>query len=305
MSNRGVQDVERDVAPATATGPEHQARASQSQVTAHFEAESRRWETIYESHDVIAVIHQHRLRMALAWVDAVGLPAGTRVLELGCGVGLAAMALAERGFHVQATDLADVMIERARERIGRAGLADRVTVERADAQDLQYANGSFDVVMALGVLPWMDSPPQATREMARVLRPGGVLVATIGNHRRLPWLLDPMSTPVLSGAREVLKRALRQLGKPWRSPREPPTHPLAEKEWRWMLNDAGLDVVRTTTFGFGPFTFLGHEILPDRVGVSLHRKLQALADRQIAVVRSTGAQHIALARKRSLGEDPT
>jgi ubiquinone/menaquinone biosynthesis C-methylase UbiE len=281
------------------------ALASQSRVTAHFEAESPRWESIYEARDVVAVIHQHRLAMALSWLDAVRLPVGSHILELGCGAGFASVALAERGFHVRATDVADVMMESAHARVRRAGLADRVAIERADAHDLQFANGSFDLVMALGVLPWLHSPAQAVREMARVLRPGGITIATIGNRRRLPWLLDPLYNPALVGLRGVLKRALHRLGKPWRSPLEPHTQPLAEKEWRALWSDAGLDVVRTTTFGFGPFTLLGREILPDRVSVSLNGKLQELADRQVAVVRSTGAQHIALARKRSHREDPT
>ena len=101
------------------------AQASQSRVTAHFEVESPRWETIYEANDVVAVIHQRRLAIALSWVDAMRLPAGTQVLELGCGAGLASVALAERGFDVQATDVVDAMMELAHERVQRAGLADR------------------------------------------------------------------------------------------------------------------------------------------------------------------------------------
>jgi ubiquinone/menaquinone biosynthesis C-methylase UbiE len=288
-----------------ATESEHSAHASQSRVTAHFEVESPRWETIYEANDVVAVIHQRRLAIALSWVDAMRLPVETQVLELGCGAGLASVALAERGFYVHATDVVDAMMELAHERVQRAGLADRVRIERADAHELPFADGSFDLVMALGVLPWLHSPARAAQEMARVLRPGGFLIATIGNRLRLPWLLDPLYAPALTGLRGAVKRTLRRLGKPWRSPLEPHTHPLDVKQWGALLSDAGFHVVRATTFGFGPFTLLGREFLSDRMSVSLDRQLQLLADRQTAVVRSAGAQHIALARKQTSREDLT
>jgi ubiquinone/menaquinone biosynthesis C-methylase UbiE len=305
MADSKVRDEERDTASAVATESERSAQASQSRVSAHFEVESPRWETIYEANDVEAVIHQRRLAMALSWVDALRLPVGAQLLELGCGAGHASVALAERGFHVQATDVVDAMMERACERVQRAGLADRVRVERADAHELPYADSSFDLVIALGLLPWLHSPARATQEMARVLRPRGVLIATIGNRLRLPWLLDPLYAPALTGLRGALKRTLPRLGHSWRSPLEPPTHPLDVKQWAALLSDAGFHVVRATTFGFGPFTFLGRQFLPNRMSVSLDRRLQDLADRQIAVVRSTGAQHIALARKRTSREDLT
>lgn len=298
MSDGNARDEAGDHAAAAATAPESSREASQSQVSAHFEAQSPRWEEIYVARDVIAVVHQHRLALALSWVDASDLRAGARALELGCGAGLASVALAERGFEVLATDVVDVMMERARERVARSGLADRVRIERADAHDLRQAGGSFDLVMALGVFPWLHSPAQAAREMARVLRPGGVLIATIGNSARLPWLLDPLYTPALSGLRSVMKGVLERMGRPWRSPLEPHTHPLGKAEWRALLSEAGFDVVRSTTFGFGPFTFLGRAMLPERASIALDRKLQGMADRRFALLRSTGAQHIALARKR-------
>lgn len=305
MSDTSARDDASDHAAAARSAPESTLDASQSRVTAHFEAQSPRWDEIYVARDVGAVVHQHRMALALAWVDALSLPAGTSALELGCGAGLASVALAERGFDVQATDVVDVMMERARDRVARAGLADHVRIERADAHALQYADGSFDLVMALGVFPWLHSPAQAAREMARVLRPGGVLIATIGNSARLPWLLDPLSTPVLEGLRRLMKVALERAGKPWRSPLEPHTNPLGEAAWRALLSESGFDVVRTTTFGFGPFTFLGRAVLPERMGISLNRKLQSMADREFPVIQSTGAQHIALARKRAARQQST
>lgn len=271
----------------------------QSAVTAHFGAQSSLWETIYEARDVVAVIHQHRLALALSWTDQLNLPGETRVLELGCGAGLASVALAERGFAVRATDVAELMLDRARERIAHSDVSDRIQLGYADAHDLQFLDQSFDLVTALGVLPWLHSPKRATSEMARVLRPGGYLIATIGNRRRLPWLVDPLYSPILAPVRRAAKAVLRWIGRPWRSPNEVQTNPLDGREFRTLLDSAGLEPIRAATFGFGPFTVLGREVLPDRLSLSLNRGLQRLADRHVPVIRAVGAQHIVLSRKRA------
>ncbi|MDB5411185.1 MAG: Methylase involved in ubiquinone/menaquinone biosynthesis [Rhodospirillales bacterium] len=255
------------------------------------------WERIYNTPDVVAVIHQHRLELALSWTDGLKLPAGTRVLEVGCGAGLATVALAERGFVVDATDPSGLMLEHTRERVGRSGVSDRIRVGHADAHVLLFPDNSFDLVMALGVYPWLHSPKQATSEIVRVLDAGGYLIATIGNRLRMPWMLDPLYSPALTTVRGVAKAALGWLGRPWRSNDELPTNPVRAPEFRALLASAGLDVIRTATFGFGPFTLLGREVLPGRLNVTLNQWLQHLADRRIPIVRAMGAQHIALARK--------
>jgi hypothetical protein len=61
--------------------------------------------------------------------------------------------------------------------------------------------------------------------------------------------------------------------------------------------NAGLTVTRSKAIGFGPFSLFGRHLLPETVAVRVHRRLQALADRGTPVLRSTGAQHIVLARR--------
>ena len=68
------------------------------------------------------------------------------------------------------------MLERAAANARRAGLADRVAITTGDVHDLRSADGTFLLVLALGVIPWLASPPRATRELARVLAPGGYLI---------------------------------------------------------------------------------------------------------------------------------
>lgn len=104
------------------------------------------------------------------------LAAGTAVLEVGCGTGLtAAWLAAELGCDVTAVDRHPRMLGWARRTLADRGLADRVAVVEADLRDLPFPDDTFDAVVGECVLAFVDDRPAALRELARVVRPGGVL----------------------------------------------------------------------------------------------------------------------------------
>ena len=106
-----------------------------------------------------------------AIIAAVAAARPSRVLEVGCGWGeLARRIAAEAATDVIATDLSPHMVELAR--------AGGVAAEVADVQDLPFADGSFDVAVAAWMLYHVPDRDRAVSELARVLRPGGRLVAT-------------------------------------------------------------------------------------------------------------------------------
>jgi SAM-dependent methyltransferase len=93
------------------------------------------------------------------------------VLEVGCGEGeLAEQIQRELGVQVVAIDQSERMVELARAR--------GVDVRVGDVQDLPFADGSFDVAIAAWMLYHVPDLDLALHELARVLRPGGRLVAT-------------------------------------------------------------------------------------------------------------------------------
>jgi SAM-dependent methyltransferase len=91
---------------------------------------------------------------------------GTRVVEIGVGTGLVAVALQHHGFDVIGFDLSMPMISQAKARIGA-----RVAV--ADAHDLPLANGSVDSLVVVWVLHLVADPLVVLHELARVIRSGG------------------------------------------------------------------------------------------------------------------------------------
>jgi phosphatidylethanolamine/phosphatidyl-N-methylethanolamine N-methyltransferase len=113
-------------------------------------------------------------------IARMALEQGDRVLEVGAGTGINA-PLYPRDCQVTAIDLSSTMLEKARERVERLGLAN-VRLLEADAEHLTFADGSFDSVYAPYTISVVPDPVKVALEMKRVCRPGGRIV--ILNHFR-------------------------------------------------------------------------------------------------------------------------
>jgi D-aspartate ligase len=274
----------------------------QEAVNTFFDAWAGHWDNIYRESDVGAVIHQERRARALAWIEGLELPRGSRVLEVGCGAGSTSIALATRGYAVVATDPSPQMRERTRQNAALAGLAGRLEVRPADAQDLEVESETFDLVLALGVLPWLSSPPTALSELSRVLKPGGYLVVNSDNRNRLTYLVDPMRNPWLSPQRKRVKRLLTSLGIVRGAPPNVPVTMYTPTEFDSMLDAVGVVPLTTTMLGFGPFTLWNRHIGASWA-VALNRWLQRRADSGVPGLRSTGTQYLVLARKKLAPQD--
>jgi ubiquinone/menaquinone biosynthesis C-methylase UbiE len=103
--------------------------------------------------------------------EAVDLRAGQRVLDVAAGNGNATLAAARRFAEVTSTDYVGALLERGRERAAAERL--RVTFREADAENLPFADQSFDVVLSTFGVMFTPDQAQAARELMRVCRPGG------------------------------------------------------------------------------------------------------------------------------------
>jgi ubiquinone/menaquinone biosynthesis C-methylase UbiE len=98
---------------------------------------------------------------------------GKRVLDYACGNFDWGTFFAQSGAaHVSGFDLAESGIARARERVERMGLADRVDLAAMDASRLEYPDESFDLVVGIGVLHHVAKYPGVFEHLHRVLKPG-------------------------------------------------------------------------------------------------------------------------------------
>jgi len=113
---------------------------------------------------------------------------GSQALELGCGSGDQAVCLLEAGFSVVACDLSYQASRIAKQRVGESGLGPLLSMN-ADAEETPLADSSVDACVCGLLLHHFGSLDLIAKEIRRVLRPGGVVVAIDANaHNPFGWL---------------------------------------------------------------------------------------------------------------------
>ncbi len=138
--------------------------------------ETEAMDTAAEARDYDDMDHAAVNRVFVA--DFLAVYRGTgRVLDVGTGTARIPVELCRQAPHltVVAIDLAAHMLAIGRENVSRAGLADRVTLERVDAKAMPYPSSAFAAVVSNSILHHIPEPGVAIGEMLRVLAPGGFL----------------------------------------------------------------------------------------------------------------------------------
>lgn len=137
--------------------------------------------------------------LAAEFVDFVGPTPGQRVLDVGCGPGALTHLLVERvgGSAVSAVDPSEAFVAAARARLPG------VDVHRATAEELPYAENTFDVALAQLVVHFMADPVAGLAEMARVTKADGVVAACVWDNA---GGFGPLS-PLWRAAREIDRSA--------------------------------------------------------------------------------------------------
>ena len=97
-----------------------------------------------------------------------------RILDIGTGPGFFPVILAEEGFRVNAVDYTEEMLVQAR--LNAGDLIDNITFERMNAQELDFADDTFDIVISRNLTWVLEEPERAYAEWHRVLKKGGVLL---------------------------------------------------------------------------------------------------------------------------------
>lgn len=185
--------------------------------------------------------------------DRLGLRAGHHLLDLGCGFGRHAFEAARRGAHVTACDMA--IAELVDVRATFAAMADagelndsvQCTQVAGDATSLPFDDNTFDRIIASEVLEHIPNDIDALHELTRVLKPGGMIAATVPTFlpERVCWMInsDYHAPAAIGGHVRIYTRdelRAKMSGAGLRATDAHNTHGLHSPYW-WLKCAVGID----------------------------------------------------------------
>jgi demethylmenaquinone methyltransferase/2-methoxy-6-polyprenyl-1,4-benzoquinol methylase len=121
-------------------------------------------------------------------VSRVNAIPGSWVLDVATGTGLVARELVHKNLRVVGLDQSPSMLRRGRRELETRGMQERVRLVLGQAQGLPFGDETFDALTFTYLLRYVDDPAATLRELARVIRPGGVMAALEFHEPQDPWL---------------------------------------------------------------------------------------------------------------------
>jgi ubiquinone/menaquinone biosynthesis C-methylase UbiE len=190
------------------TRPTHRTQvdlARADEIDAHFEAIGSRYEALAFTGAGLAHVSRRELDAVRSALGS--LPPGSPVLDVGVGTGRVSRTLSvELGLNVTGVDAVGEMAAAARRNVPVVPV-----VQARLPEPLPFADDRFAAAVAIRVLKWVPRWVEGVAEMARVVRPGGLLVAEITNRVSLA-ALGYRGAPVSKLARREVERAFRSQG---------------------------------------------------------------------------------------------
>jgi len=199
-------------------------------------------------------------------IRALHLPAGSRGLDAGCGIGLQALLLAEAvgpAGHITGLDLSPEHLACARQMVERAGLSERISFRQGDVRELPFEDDSFDWAWSEDCVPTIPQlgpqPLPMLKELARVVKPGGcVAILSWSSQMLLPGF------PLLEARLNATSSGLA----PYTRDTEPDRHFLRGLGW---FRQAGLSKLAVSTFVADAHAPLSEELRCALIGLFQQR----------------------------------
>jgi ubiquinone/menaquinone biosynthesis C-methylase UbiE len=254
----------------------------------HFSKQTRYWKTVYDDQQggmttFRSMELKRRKETILKYIDEYAQGRVLKVLDCGCGSGGIMENLLKNGHKVFGLDISMDMIIEAR-KLSKQYAADESNCLRGDIEVLPFLTDTFDVVLSVGVLQFLEHDRIALQELSRIAKQDGIVLITLPNIIKLNNLFDPYY---------YVCRGTKYLAWKFGKTRKDSSKTPAPKDFGnntdfsnrrylyWQLAKelrfCNLRVVDTCAVGFGPMTLWHKEFLPLTWSMKISNCLERLA----------------------------
>lgn len=266
-------------------------REHKAAVAEYFSRNTPFWDSVYdcfckETQGLYAYFMAKRKKAILELVDGYCQGRVMRVLDVGCGPGVIMEEMLARGHRVVAMDISENMIRRANEKAAKID-SSRSLCFRGDIEALPIQNASVDIVLCLGVLPYLDRDQCGIGEISRVVKDGGMVIVVLPNMLRVNTLLDPYYYLCRSWQYlwfHICGRKAKEVGS------SAPDTIGANKTFEIrryiygqldsLFEACNLRKVHVSGVESGPLTFWKKQFLPGKVSISVYEFLEKMSEKR-------------------------
>lgn len=264
-------------------------------VAEHFSKQAKFWRVVYH-HDqgkTGTFIENHmmsRRAVVLRFLDEYAKNRSMRIMDVGCGSGGVMQEVLKRGHKVVGVDISEEMLKEAGETT--RDYSGDATYIQGDIEQIPLPADSFDVVICVGVLQFLQNDKNAVREINRVLRTGGIVILTLPNIFRISNWLDPYYY-LNRGLKYIFYKMYTE--KSNAGPLKPEDFGTndtfrSRRYYYGQLNGLfdinGFYDRKTVGVGFGPVTFWRREILPASISIKISDFFESLARKRFLAAMS-------------------
>jgi SAM-dependent methyltransferase len=246
------------------------------------------WDTLYEGRALIHRQMNDRKTTVLSEVQRLSRGHQLKILDLGCGTGILTQSLLEKGHYVAGLDCSENMLARLRQSVGGTFGKRFLGAIQAGVSHTPFQDGQFDLILCVGVIQYQHGENGVLKEISRLLKTGGHCILTLPNLLTVGHLTDPVY-----GLRFIQRLYRRLLFRT-----EPcagttgafrivgsldGAEPYNKKYLKWEILPAikkhGLELRKEIGYGFGPATFVGRALLPDKLSSRISDAITSMSKR--------------------------
>jgi ubiquinone/menaquinone biosynthesis C-methylase UbiE len=140
------------------------------------ESNLTQWDYFYHQDNYNGNRLRARERKLLQYFDSLSLPKGAKILDLGCGAGVTSAKILQRGYSVVGIDVSQKLLDIARTNCSSIKSEGSYKFVEGNVEALPFADESFDCVIGLGFMQYLEKPGRCVLETSRVLKRGGYFI---------------------------------------------------------------------------------------------------------------------------------